>query len=369
MTHGGDVYTVSKLLGKNFKHIVDLSSSVNPLPLPAEIKEKLIESLDFIDRYPDTETRLFRETFSQVYSIPVENIICGNGSTELIYLVVQALSPKKALILEPTFTEYERACRLHKVHVEKVFSLDKDELIVLVEKALSKNSYDMIFICNPNNPTGWLFEKDKILSLIKRAKDTVFIIDEAFIDFAEEETLIYHAKDLENVIVLRSLTKFYGLAGLRFGYGVSQKKLIEKLKNFSQPWNVNTLAQVAGTEIIKHKEFKRKSLEFFKKEKEFLEKSFYRKGIDYFPSVANFYLLKLPDGGFAKYILEKGILVRDCSNFCGLDDRFIRISVKTRLENERILRELENWLDIKKQEVKIEENNNSSSWKSQKICQ
>jgi threonine-phosphate decarboxylase len=186
------------------------------------------------------------------------------------------------------------------------------------------------------------------LNLIKRAKDTVFVIDEAFIDFAEEETLIYHAKDLENVIVLRSLTKFYGLAGLRFGYGVSQKKLIEKLKNFSQPWNVNTLAQVAGTEIIKHKEFKRKSLDFFKQEKEFLEGFFYKKGIVYYPSVANFYLLKLPNGGFVKYVLEKGILVRDCSNFYGLDDRFIRISVKTRPENERILRELENWLNIKK---------------------
>ncbi|NWF98573.1 MAG: aminotransferase class I/II-fold pyridoxal phosphate-dependent enzyme [Nitrospirae bacterium] len=145
-------------------------------------------------------------------------------------------------------------------------------------------------------------------------------------------------------LLLLSVTKFYGLAGLRLGYGVSHQKLIEKLKNFSQPWNVNTLAQVAGTEIIKHKEFKRKSLDFFKQEKEFLEGFFYKKGIVFYPSVANFYLIEIPKKGVFQYMLERGILIRECSDFYGLNNNFIRVSVKNRDENEAFFKELKKFL-------------------------
>lgn len=344
MIHGGDIYTVAKLLNKKPSEIIDLSSSVNPLPLPTEIKEKIIEKIDFLNRYPDIQARAFKEKLAQD-SVPFENIICGNGSTELIYLIVKAFSAKSVLILEPTFIEYERACRLNNVtYVEKLFSLNPDELMATAKKTLKNKKFDLVFICNPNNPTGWLIKREEILNLINTIKNTVFVIDEAFIDFSPEDTLIYEAVTKENILILRSLTKFYGLAGLRFGYAVGNKKLIEKLKHFAQPWSINSLAQIAAEEIIKHEEFKKQSYEFFKKEKEFFETSLKDMNLDCFPSVANFYLIKLPHEGFAKEILKKGILVRDCSNFFGLDGRFIRVSLKTRKENENFLRELQKWL-------------------------
>jgi len=340
MIHGGDIYTIAKILSKKPSEIIDLSSSVNPLPLPTEIKEKIIEKFDFLNRYPDTEARAFREKLS----VPFENTICGNGSTELIYLTVKALNPERVLILEPTFIEYERACRMHNVsHVERVFSLNRDELIGLAEEKLKNRKYDMVFICNPNNPTGWLIKKEKILNLTT-GKNTIFVIDEAFIDFSPDETLIDESVNSENILILRSLTKFYGLAGLRFGYAVGNRKLIEKLKKFVQPWSINTLAQIAAEEIINHEEFKRQSYEFFKKEREFFETSLRSLNLDYFPSVANFYLIKLPLKGFAREILKKGILIRECSNFFGLDESFIRVSLKSRAENEIFIKELKKCL-------------------------
>lgn len=347
MIHGGDIYRAAKLLRKNPSEIIDLSSSVNPLSLPAEIRKKIVENLDFLNRYPDSETGAFKERLWQTYHIPPENVICGNGSTELIYLAVKAFKPQRVLILEPTFIEYEKACRLNNVpSLERIFSLNPDELIKALKERLRNNKYDLVFICNPNNPTGWLIEKGKILDIINGAEKSLFLIDEAFIDFSPEDTLIYESLKRKNILILRCLTKFYGIAGLRFGYAVGDKRLIEKLNYFAQPWSINTLAQIVAEELIISEEFKEQSYEFFRKEKAFFEEFLKRTDVSYFPSVANFYLIKLPKEGFAGEVLKKGILVRDCSNFFGLDRSFIRVSLKTRKENEIFLEELKEWLKV-----------------------
>lgn len=344
MTHGGDVYTASELTGKSPHEIIDMSSSVNPLPLPEKIKRKIIEKIPFLHKYPDTEAKAFIKTVSELYNIASENIICGNGSAELIYLTVQALKPESALLLEPTFTEYERACKVNEINdIERVFALSKEKILEMLFKAMEKRKYGMVFICNPNNPTGWLIDRKEILKAASRYKDTIFLVDEAFIDFVPHQSLIRESV-LSNIIVLRSLTKFYGLAGLRFGYAVACSQIIEKIKRYKHPWSINSLAQWIAEEIIMDEDFKKQSYDFFKKEKDFFEYFLNELKLRYFPSVANFYLIKIPKKGVFHYMLERGILIRDCSSFYGLNENFIRVSVKSRAENEKFFKELREFL-------------------------
>jgi len=345
MIHGGDIYTAAELIGKNSEDIIDMSSSVNPLPLPFKIKKKLIKNFNLLNRYPDTDARSFKKIICDIYGISSESIICGNGSIELIYIALKALNPQNVLILEPTFLEYERACRINNVpNIDRIFSLDRDEVIKIAEKKLKNTKYSLVFICNPNNPTGWLIKKETILNLADTVKDTIFLIDEAFIDFTPEETVIHEVGKIKNLLVLRSLTKFYGLAGLRFGYAAGCNEIIEQLKKFIQPWSINSIAQCAAEEIIKDENFKNMSYEFFIKEKQFFENSLKKLTLNYFPSAANFYFIKLPKKGFPEEILNKGILIRDCSNFYRVDENFIRVSIKTRKQNELFFRELKKWL-------------------------
>ncbi|MEN2994742.1 MAG: threonine-phosphate decarboxylase CobD [Thermodesulfovibrio sp.] len=346
MRHGGDIYTVSEIINKSPYEIIDMSSSVNPLPLPEKIKRKTIEKFSLLHKYPDIEARSFIKTFSELYEIPPENIICGNGSTELIYLLVKVLKPVSVLILEPTFTEYERACKLNDIfNLERIFALSKEKILEILKEKMSTKSYEMVFICNPNNPTGWLVDKTEILTLANSYPYTAFVVDEAFIDFTPEQTLIKEAIS-SNIIVLRSLTKFYGLAGVRFGYAVAHTKIIEKMKRYRQPWSINSIAQWIAEEIIKDEDFKNQSHEFFIREKNFFEDSFNKLNIRYFPSVANFYLFETHKKGIFRYMLERGILIRECSNFYGLNENFIRVSVKSRKENEIFFKELIEFLRI-----------------------
>ncbi len=347
--HGGDIYTMAEILGSDTNSIIDLSTSVNPLPLPSKYKQALLKNFRQINKYPDPFCRSFKETLQEVYSIPSENILCGNGSTELIYLFVKALAPRKALILEPTFNEYERACKLYNVHVYKIFSLDKDLLLEKMLKTLSKTKIDLVFVCHPNNPTGWLYRKEELLNVISKFPRTTFIIDEAFIDFCEKESLINKALSHDNIILLRSLTKFYGLTGLRFGYAVSSKEIIKKVEEFLPPWNVNIFSQALASLILKDEDFKRKTLNFFIKEKKYFDRQLNllskKYSIHYFPSLTNFYLLKLPKEDFFDFCFKNGILIRDCSNFYGLDKHYVRVSIKFRKWSKIFFDTLEGWLD------------------------
>lgn len=340
--HGGDIYSAAEISKKNPDNIIDMSSSVNPLPLPEKIRNKVNEKLVLLNRYPDTEARKFRKILEELYGIPYSSTICGNGSTELIYLAVASFNPCSVLILEPTFIEYERACRVNRIsNISRVFSLKAEELLDKTFKTLKTSHYDMVFLCNPNNPTGWLIGKDKILWLIKNFTNTLFIIDEAFIDFMPQESVLSKAILMQNILVLRSLTKFYGMAGLRFGYAAGNIKLIDKLKENQQPWNTNSIAQWIAEEIIRDESFRLKSFEFFEKEKNFFELSMRKLALEYFSSVANFYLLRFSRTDIHKQLMKKGILIRNCSNFYGLNEYFIRISVKTRKENSIFFEELQ----------------------------
>ncbi len=203
--------------------------------------------------------------------------------------------------------------------------------------------HDLAFICNPNNPTGGLVKKSDMLRIAEAARETkcYLVVDEAFIDFIPRESIVKKVKDNPYLIVLRSLTKFYALSGLRVGYAVIHPKLSGAIKRIKEPWTVNTLAQIAGTSALKDADYATKTFRIIEEEKAYLETGFKRLGIKYYPSPVNFYLLRLDKALKALSNLgTKGILLRDCSNFRGLDNSYVRIAVRSRNENMQLLREL-----------------------------
>ncbi len=366
--HGGNIYKLAEELGIPESKLVDFSASINPLGISDKVKGVINKELNGLVNYPDPDTKILRGKLSQRLDVPAETIICGNGSTELIYLVPRALKPAKVLIPAPTFSEYERACRLsselrvmsYELKKEDNFEINPDEFISAIRGAQlsvcinsklktqnSKHSCDMAFLCNPNNPTGHLIKKNDVLRVAEAARDMkcVLVVDEAFIDFRPGESVIGHVQDNPYLIVLRSMTKFYALTGLRIGYGVFHPGLISKIKAFKEPWTVNNLAQKAAIAALYDSEYADKTQRLIKNERGFLEENFNKLGIKYFSSYANFYLLRIMNGShIVQKLSEKGILVRDCSNFMGLDSTYIRVAVRSRKHNRMLLAELQTCL-------------------------
>ena len=272
-------------------------------------------------------------------------MLCGNGSTELIYLIARAFSPAKVLLPAPTFSEYERACGLvrgsvfvrHELPAEKNFDIDPDRFIAAMQGC------DLAFLCNPNNPTGRLVSRDAVRAIADAAERSscCLVVDEAFIDFTPGQSVVRDVAGLSHLIVLRSLTKFYALSGLRIGYGVFPQSLIGSMKDHKEPWSVNTLAQKAGMAALDDKAYQDRTMTIIRQEKLFLEQALRKAGIEYIPSAPNYYLLRIENAPQVIAALrKKGILVRDCSNFPGLDGSYIRIAVRSRTENTALLKEL-----------------------------
>jgi threonine-phosphate decarboxylase len=365
--HGGNVYKAARDLGIPESRIIDFSASINPLGISGKIKAAITRNFDGLVHYPDPDAGDFRRAVSRLYAADPETILPGNGSTELIYLLPRALKPESVLVTSPTFSEYERACKLshelqvmsYKLQQEDNFRIKPDEFISamtgtlpdLSEKPVnslpvtrhSSQLCDMAFLCNPNNPTGHALQRKDVLKIADAAREIncVLVVDEAFIDFIPEYSVTEYAKDYPNVIVLRSLTKFYALTGLRIGYGVASKEFIERIKEFKEPWTVNNLAQTAAITALDDKAYIEETREIIAQEKECLENAFKEMGIMFLPSSVNFYLLKIDRAGdIVSKLRGKGILVRSCSNFRGLDDSYIRVAVRSHEHNEILLKEL-----------------------------
>lgn len=349
-THGGNIYALSEKLRLNEKNIIDFSASINPLGIPESVNSAIKDNIKYLYNYPDPDAKRLRLQIAKHHKINPESIICGNGSTELIYLVARALRPERVLIPAPTFSEYERACEIScKLRVESYQLKQENDFDIDPDKFIQKmKGCDVAFLCNPNNPTGRALKKADVIKIAdaSRKLKCYLIVDEAFIDFCPDESVMTEVQHNPYLIVLRSLTKFYALSGLRVGYGVFPLNITETIKKHKEPWTVNTLAQRAGIAAFKDVAYKKKTFRVIKQEKDFLEKEFKRLEISYIPSEANYYLLRI---NHAKEIISalrnKGILVRDCSNFKGFDGKYIRIAVKSREDNVILLKYLEHFLN------------------------
>jgi threonine-phosphate decarboxylase len=356
-THGGNVGKFREQFGR--KSIIDFSANINPLG-PS------LKALGAVRRYaagsesasnplvhyPDTDCKCLRRELAQHIGAGAENIIAGNGSIEIIYLIARVLRPKKAAILTPAFSEYKLALNCAAIPaagIKFIKRTDKNNFAFPHKEVLKAiDGIDLIFLCNPNNPTGDLIPKEHIIELIETAhkKKKFIILDETFIDFCPGQSVLKRAPGNKYLIVLRSFSKLWGLPGLRLGYAVSHCGTIETLKKYKEPWTVNVFSQIAGIESLRDKEHLGRSVRFIKNESDFLFKRISAiRGLKPYPPSANYIFLKITAGMSSGELYSmcgrKGVIIRDCSNFYGLNNKFIRVAVRTRNENLKLLKALE----------------------------
>jgi len=341
-SHGG-VYSVNPNLVK-----VDCSSSINPLGTPkraiAAVK-KNVASL--APMYPDPECRELKKSLSHYLRVDPQWISVGNGAIEIIYWFAQAFAKNRVVIPAPTFCEYELASHKAGAKVTLValnaFEIDADQII---EKA---RGADAVFLCNPNNPTGMIATREirKIIESVESS--TKILLDECFIELTDEpntNSMISMIEKFENLVILRSLTKSFGLAGLRVGYSVCTPSLLDKLSINKIPWNVNGLAQTAGIAALADKKHLPKARAIVKKERKFLYDNIRRlKLFSPIMSSANYFLVDLHGRNSTQFrdtlLKKRGVLVRDCSTFTGMGTRYVRVAVKAHRENLQLLKALE----------------------------
>lgn len=344
VSHGG-IYSMGMELDPK---IVDFSSNVNPLGFPHSVKNIINKNTSILSVYPDPKSSELKDNLEKYTGISKKQIVIGNGATEIIYNFCKAFIRKnnRIIIPIPTFGEYEAAALLHGGRIFYLKTMNLNEKISELQHMITKNNF--IFLCNPNNPTGSLVKRKNMLKILETAYDksaTVFL-DECFIELVPEsnESIISNLKEFDNLFILRSLTKSFGLAGLRIGYGLGNKNMIEVLTRISIPWNVNILAQKAASAALSNKSHLNKTRKLIKKELTFLTSSISKiKNFLCYPSSTNFILLesKIDSKTIQRKLIKKKLLIRDCSTFRGLDNKFIRIAVRTHKENVKLVRALE----------------------------
>jgi len=344
--HGGNVYQLAETLGCEVADIVDMSSNVNPLgPMP-ELMNHLLTHLDSVARLPQADAHAIRKGFAGNYDIDPYLVLAGNGSTQWIYNLPLALKARRALILGPTYADYADACALHNIAVQYLLSTAENNFDVdLLNLFENTSQSDLVFICNPNNPTGRLIPVRMIEKLCQSRPDTVFVIDESYLPFtAESESHSLIRRSLLNAVIINSMSKIFCLPGLRIGFIKASTKLIRQLSAFHLPWSVNGPASEAVLWLMQHK---KKVDDFITQSKRFIQKErdlFYNRiakvpELKYFTSTTPFILIQLPTYLHAEKVVnamaKEKLLIRDCSNFHGLSPRFIRISLKDSENNQK----------------------------------
>ncbi|MCW4010386.1 MAG: threonine-phosphate decarboxylase CobD [Candidatus Bathyarchaeota archaeon] len=349
--HGADVLEAAGAAGLEREAILDFSSSVNPLGPSDKALQAIKAGFSQIPSYPDSYSNELRDAIASHYAgVDRGNVIVSNGSTELIYLFAEAFMRRGdvALVPAPSFGEYETAVRktgekVRYVKLGRGFQVTSEKFL----RAMSGNA-KIVYFCNPNNPTSMLTSQETLASIIQSAleRDILVFLDEDFLEFVDgEETLsmIRRIREFPNLFVLRSFTKLFGLTGLRIGYGVASEELVSVLMNAKLPWNVNCLGQAAAVAALNDAEHLKRTLDLVREEKTFLFSRLSKiKAFKVYPPDANFLFLNIKKTGLTaaqlkQKMLRKGVLIRDCSSFAGLDEYYIRVAVKTRQENERLL--------------------------------
>jgi threonine-phosphate decarboxylase len=331
--------------------VLDFSGPINFLGPSPRALEAVKQNAKLMRFYPDPNPVELREEIAAYvgHGVCVDNIILGNGSIELIYMIPEIFQPGfKAVIPVPSFTEYEKA--VLRVGGEPIFVQLPDNFALDVEslkKAVTKDTKIMC-VCNPHSPSGTLYSREKILELVEfcQKKGVIFSVDENYIEFAEkgeETTVAGYVKKYENLFVIRSVTKFYGMPGIRFGYGIAAESLIDTLQTVRQPWSINGLAGIATLAAFKDREFIENTKRTIAKEKaQFAKMLGEVGGLQVFPSETNFLLVKIlnpkhTSTGLREELSKEGLLIRDCSTFVGLDNSYFRVTVRSAEDNKKLV--------------------------------
>ena len=317
--HGGRVYDCN---GRQ-RDVLDFSANINPLGMPPTVRAALIKNIDGLIHYPDPDARMLKAAIADRYSLNVENIAVFNGAAEFFYIYFRLMAPTKIYIPAPTFSEYERAAMAAGLEIN------------------FETPVENVIICNPNNPTGGLTSIDEIMA--QTAAHNV-IVDESFIDFVGDgRSVKKFVADNKNLIVVQSLTKIFAIPGLRLGFAVADKNIIERLDRSKDVWNVNYLAQIAGVAALNDRDYIERTRRWIEIERPYVFNRLREiAGIEkVFEPTANFVLMKFSTEGAAREVIARlaaeNILVRNCDNFRGLDGRYIRMAIRLRAENDRVL--------------------------------
>lgn len=349
--HGGNIYQLARELGCTPADINDMSSNVNPLgPMP-EMAVFLREQLDRMTRLPEVDARGIVQGFAARQGIDPDHVLAANGTTWFIHTLPLALGTRKALIVGPTYADYADGCRMHAVTPEFLICDEGCGFHPDIESLTNQaGRFDTVFVCNPNNPTGALVDAADLARMCRENPQTVFVIDESYLSFVtdgERQSMI--GCGLPNVMVLNSMSKIFRIPGLRIGFLVSGTTIIDKIKRYMLPWSVNSLAQTAVSWLLDHPEpvnaFVRQTREFIGTEmRRIAERAAAIPGLVAFPGCTDFLLFKLPAGLTSETVCDalaaERILVRNCANFKGLSNRFIRVSLKTADLNRQVVEKL-----------------------------
>lgn len=326
--------------GGNFPYgIIDFSVNINPLGMPDSAKKILAGNIGRFSEYPDPDSTELVRKLSEYEKIQPDNIVCGNGAADLIYRLVHALKPHRALLVSPTFSEYEKALTENGCRI-KFHALRETENFCITERILEDlHDADVFFLCDPNNPTGSLASCELMEKIVRRCAEEkiTLILDRCFMDFTGRSDGDTALLLNNNTVILKAFTKIYAMAGLRLGYMISgNAELSEKVRRTGQCWSVSVPAQLAGIVALQEVGYIKRTVSFIRRERDFLCRSLQRPEIKIYPSETNYLLLQgsMP---FDKLLLQKNIAVRSCENYRGLNDRYFRIAVKDHSNNERLV--------------------------------
>lgn len=349
--HGANVNDISSIYNKDPKDIIDFSSNINPKVID-NLERYVIDAFNECRRYPDINYTNLRNNISKYIDVDPSFIIPGNGATEIIYLLMKSIGNKLA-ILNPTFSEYKRSAVLNNLEVVDL-ELDKNNNfeLDLENIKLNINKFDSLFICNPNNPNGKVKYIEPLLELMKE-HNKLLIVDETFMEFVEREedfSLVKFIEKHDNLFILKAVTKFFGLPGLRLGYGVtSNKNIIEAIYKCKEPWTINSFAEHLSNYIFEDRNYIESSKKYYIEERDYMLAELKKiKKLKVYDTDTNFVLLKV-HGKTSEYIKDKlikdgNILIRDASNFIGLDNSFIRVAIKSHYENKLLIKHMKDIL-------------------------
>ena len=348
--HGSDLEKIEQIYGIKKENIISFSANVNPLGISPKIKEAITDQIDVISSYPDREYTSLRQAIALYAGCDKDQIIVGNGCTELISLFIQITSPKQTLLLGPTYSEYERDLKLAGSEILDYLLKKEDNFILNIEDFLAHitQETDLLIICNPNNPTGGCLSSDILETILSHCKktDTYVMVDETYVEFAPDITKVSAiplCDKFDNLIVLRGTSKFFAAPGLRLGYAAcGSSYILNEINTKKNPWMLNSLAVIAGEAMFSDTEYIENVKNLMTKERTRMMELFQNSSLyKPYPCSSNFLLLEILDDSLtSSYLFDKAIrqnmMIRDCSTFPSLGERFIRFCFMRPEDNDRL---------------------------------
>lgn len=349
--HGSNTkYLYASFGMKEPEKVVDFSVNLNPLGAPSKLREKWGQWFSAINDYPDPYTSTLLETLAKKENIPATHLLTGNGAAEMITLIARHLAGRKVIVIHPAFSEYETACKNEGCEIVQVILSAPDWKLELHKLENELENAAAVFLCNPNNPTGVHYDRESVEALIAACQktNTLCIIDEAFYDFLPEPvTFIQEVQRTEHVLIIRSLTKMYSIAGLRLGFLAGSPELLRQIGKTQPHWSVNALAMRAGVACLQDENHVKETRKFILKERITVFTKLEELGFKYSPSQLNFYLLRDPalpsQEKLLHHLLEQGLVLRHTENFPGIEGKWLRAAVKQTKENHLLMEALAAW--------------------------